>query len=149
MIDLEGRSARHPPYSTLMSETGMTRMPTSMSATASERRKKFVAFCSFFSRDTARMTRMFPPMVRRMMTRISRAGQFFSFMVILGSVWLWLRLTEVFPCQAVSTPSWHVSSEVVVEPKPTDIGLLGLPFIRVQISLLLVAISPESTGGQQ
>ncbi|KAJ8407153.1 hypothetical protein AAFF_G00288290, partial [Aldrovandia affinis] len=56
----------------LIREMGMTRMPTSMSATASERRKKLVAFCSFFSSDTAKMTRMFPPMVRKMMMRISR-----------------------------------------------------------------------------
>ena len=67
------------PYRMLMSEMGMTRMPTSMSATASERRKKLVAFCSFFSSDTARITRMFPPIVRKMMMRMSSAGQFFSF----------------------------------------------------------------------
>lgn len=66
-----------------MREIGMTRMPTSMSATASDLRKKLVAFWSFFSRDTARITRMFPPTVSAMITRISSAGQFFSLITVL------------------------------------------------------------------
>lgn len=73
------------PYRMLMSEMGMTKMPTSMSATARERRKKFVAFCSFFSSDTARITKIFPPIVRKIITRISRAGQFFSFITSLST----------------------------------------------------------------
>lgn len=72
------KEGSHLPYRTAMSDTGMTRIPTSMSATAKDIRKKFVAFCNFFSKDTAIITSMFPPMVSRMMTKIKRAGQFFS-----------------------------------------------------------------------
>lgn len=61
----------------LMSAAGMTRTPTSRSATASERRKKLVALCSFFSRDTASITKIFPPTVKKMMTKIIKADQFF------------------------------------------------------------------------
>lgn len=68
----------------LISETGMTRKPTSMSATARERKKKLVAFCSFLSRDTARMSRMLPTTVKKMTIKMSRAGQFFSLSGVSG-----------------------------------------------------------------
>lgn len=71
----------------LMREMGMTKMPTSMSATASERRKKLVAFWSFFSSDTAKITKIFPPIVKKMITSIKRAGQFFSFITSLSTPW--------------------------------------------------------------
>lgn len=54
---------------------GMTNTPTSRSATAKDIRKKLVAFWSFLSNDTARMTRMFPPMVGMMTKTISNAAQ--------------------------------------------------------------------------
>lgn len=54
---------------------GMTNTPTSRSATAKDMRKKLVAFWSFLSNDTARMTRMFPPIVGMMTKRISNAAQ--------------------------------------------------------------------------
>lgn len=55
---------------------GITRSPTNRSATARDSRKKLVAFCSFLSSDTARMTRMFPPIVGMMTIMISRAAHF-------------------------------------------------------------------------
>lgn len=66
------------PYNMVTRARGITRTPTSRSATASDMRKKLVALCSFFSRETARMTRMFPPMVGMMTMMISRAAQFSS-----------------------------------------------------------------------
>lgn len=54
---------------------GITSNPTSRSATARDIRKKLVAFWSFLSSDTARMTRMFPPMVGKMTRRMSSAAQ--------------------------------------------------------------------------
>lgn len=105
-----------------MSEIGITRMPTNMSATAKDRRKKLVAFCSFFSSDTARITRMFPPMVSRMMMSISSAGQFFTLSGLpVGTVEdrptarlvrLWFRLVVVFPGQLIQP---LMSTEAVVE----------------------------------
>lgn len=65
-------------YKMVTRASGITRTPTSRSATASDMRKKLVALCSFFSRETARMTRMFPPMVGMMTMRISRAAQLSS-----------------------------------------------------------------------
>ncbi len=53
----------------------MTSNPTSRSATARDIRKKLVAFWSFLSNDTARMTRMFPPMVGMITRRMSSAAQ--------------------------------------------------------------------------
>lgn len=85
-----------------MRDMGMTRMPTSMSATASDLRKKLVAFCSFFSKDTARITRMFPPMVSAMMTSISSAGQFFSFIAVLVTE-SWVKLSTP-PLMAAAPP---------------------------------------------
>lgn len=64
------------PYRIVTRAMGITRTPTNRSATASDIRKKLVAFCSFLSRETARMTRMFPPMVGMMTVTISRAAQF-------------------------------------------------------------------------
>lgn len=66
-----------------MSAVGMTRTPTSRSATARERRKKLVALCSFFSKDTASITKIFPPTVKKMMTRMIKAGQFFPLLMQL------------------------------------------------------------------
>ena len=134
-------------------------MPTSMSATASERRKKLVAFCSFFSSDTARMTRMFPPMVRKMMTRIRSAGQFFSFMGSREMVWasterlppesapwrLWFRLTDAFPGQATHPPYRPISSEAVVEPNPPSRGPLWPPIIG-ECPCLLLCLPPLGGG---
>lgn len=76
-----------------MREIGMTRMPTSMSATASDLRKKLVAFWSFFSSDTAKITRMLPPIVSAMMTSMSSAGQFFSFITALVTD-SWVKLSS-------------------------------------------------------
>lgn len=64
-------------YRMVISETGITRKPTSMSATASEQRKKLVALCSLVLRDTAIMTSIFPAMVKNIITKMNRAGQFF------------------------------------------------------------------------
>lgn len=91
-----------------MRDMGMTRMPTSMSATASDLRKKLVAFCSFFSRDTARITRMLPPMVSAMMTSMSSAGQFFSFIAVL--------VTE--PWVKLSTPALMAAAPTPPPPRP-------------------------------
>lgn len=66
------------PYKMVTRARGITRTPTSRSATASDMRKKLVALCSFLSSETARMTRMFPPMVGTMTMMISRAAQFSS-----------------------------------------------------------------------
>lgn len=124
-----------------MSETGITRMPTNMSATAKDRRKKLVAFCSFFSSDTAIITRMFPPMVSRMMMSIRSAGQFFSLMaclampgledevedrLVLGSFQnrLWFRLMVVFPGHVIQP---LMSTEAVVELKTPISGPAGAP----------------------
>lgn len=135
-----------------MRDMGMTRMPTSMSATASDLRKKLVAFCSFFSRDTARITRMLPPMVSAMMTSMSSAGQFFSFMDVLvteprvklstpalmaaaptppppprprPSDRVWLRSRELLLSQAIRLPT---SREEVVVLKPPS-RVLAAPSI--------------------
>lgn len=91
-----------------MRDIGMTRMPTSMSATANDLRKKLVAFCSFFSRDTARITRMLPPMVSAMMTRMSSAGQFFPFIAVL--------VTE--PWVKLSTPALMAAAPPLLPPSP-------------------------------
>lgn len=128
------------PYRTLMSEMGITRMPTNMSATAKDLRKKLVAFCSFFSSDTAMMTRMFPPMVSRMMMSISSAGQFFSLFVFFGledeveerldpgslQNRLWFKLTVVFPGQVIQP---LMSTEAVVALKLPRSGPAGAPIL--------------------
>lgn len=95
-----------------MRDIGMTRMPTSMSATASDLRKKLVAFWSFFSRDTARITRILPPMVSAMMTRISSAGQFFSFITVLVTD-SWVKL---------STPALMAAAPPLLPPSPIPHG---------------------------
>lgn len=132
------------PYRMLMSEMGITRMPTNMSATAKDRRKKLVAFCSFFSSDTAIITRMFPPMVSRMMMSMRSAGQFFSLITSLAIPWLedeaeerlalesvqnrlWFRLMVVFPGQ-VTQPL--MSKEAVVELKPPISGPARAPILK-------------------
>lgn len=89
-------------YRILISEAGITRKPTSMSATASEQRKKLVALCSLPSRDTAIMTSIFPAIVKNIITRINRAGQFSTAGVTSNSEKLdlkklWLMLKESFP----------------------------------------------------
>lgn len=61
-----------------MRAMGITKSPTNRSATASDIRKKLVAFCSFLSSHTARMTRMFPPIVGMITITISKAAQFSS-----------------------------------------------------------------------
>lgn len=61
-----------------MRAMGITKSPTNKSATASDIRKKFVAFWSFLSSHTARMTRMFPPIVGMITITISKAAQFSS-----------------------------------------------------------------------
>ncbi|TRZ04620.1 hypothetical protein HGM15179_012931 [Zosterops borbonicus] len=119
-----------------MSDTGMTRIPTSMSATASDIRKKFVAFCNFFSKDTAIITNMFPPMVSRMTTRIRRAGQFFSLMDIretspfseelrgsdVGK--LWFRVKLLLKDQAIRPPCRLKSSVTDTVVKLSNIPVL-------------------------
>lgn len=140
------------PYRMLMSEMGITRMPTNISATAKDRRKKLVAFCSFFSSDTAMITRMFPPMVSRMMISISSAGQFFSLIASLAMPWLedeaeerlmlgsvpnrlWFRLMVVFPGQVIQP---LISTEAVVELKPPISGPAGAPILKQLHFYLLV-----------
>lgn len=119
-----------------MSDTGMTRIPTSMSATASDIRKKFVAFCNFFSKDTAIITSMFPPMVSRMTTRIRRAGQFFSLTDIreaspfsellrgsdVGK--LWFRVKLLLKDQAIRPPCKLKSSVTDTVVKLSNIPVL-------------------------
>lgn len=140
------------PYRMLMSEMGITKMPTNMSATAKERRKKLVAFCSFFSSDTAMITRMFPPMVSKMMMSISSAGQFFSWVASLAMPWLedeveeklmlelvpnrlWFRLLVVFLGQFIQP---LMSTEAVVELKPPISGPAGAPILKQLHFYLLV-----------
>lgn len=119
-----------------MSDTGMTRIPTSMSATASDIRKKFVAFCNFFSKDTAIITNMFPPMVSRMTTKIRRAGQFFSLTDIreaspfsealrgsdVGK--LWFRVKLLLNDQAIRPPCKLKSSVTDTVVKLSNIPVL-------------------------
>lgn len=140
-----------------MREIGMTRMPTSMSATASDRKKKLVAFWSFFSSETARITRMLPPIVSAMMTSMSSAGQFLSLIAACETdCWerleskplamaaplpltptpiphgqeLWFRSRELLlllPGQAIQPPT---SKEEVVEPKPPRRAPPGPPILE-------------------
>lgn len=119
-----------------MSDTGMTRIPTSMSATARDIRKKFVAFCNFFSKDTAIITNMFPPMVSRMTTKIRRAGQFFSLTdiretspfseVLRGSDVgkLWFRVKLLLKDQAIRPPCKLKSSVTDTVVKLSNIPVL-------------------------
>lgn len=140
------------PYRMLMSEMGITRMPTNMSATAKDRRKKLVAFCNFFSSDTAIITRMFPPMVSRMMMSMSSAGQFFSLIIWLSKLWLedeveerlvlgsvscrlWFRLMVVFWGQVIQP---LMSTEAVVKLKPPRSGPAGAPILKRLNFYLLV-----------
>lgn len=116
----------------LMREMGMTRMPTSMSATASDLRKKLVAFWSFFSRDTARITRMFPPIVSAMMTSMSSAGQFFSFITVLVTD-SWVKL---------STPALMAAAPPLLPPSPIPHGRVWL---RSRGLLLGQAIRPPTS----
>lgn len=140
----------------LIREIGITRIPTSMSATASDLRKKLVAFWSFFSSDTARMTRMFPPIVSAMMTSMSSAGQFFSLITaLLTDSWVvklsrpklmpeatppplllpspiphgrvWLRSKGLLLGQAIRLPT---SKEDVVVPNPPRRALAGPPISK-------------------
>lgn len=119
-----------------MSDTGMTRIPTSMSATASDIRKKFVAFCNFFSKDTAIITNMFPPMVSRMTTKMRRAGQFFSLTdiretspfseVLRGSDVgkLWFRVKLLLRDQAIRPPCKLKSSVTDTVVRLSNIAVL-------------------------
>ncbi len=73
----------------------MTSNPTSRSATARDIRKKLVAFWSFLSNDTARMTRMFPPMVGMITRKMSSAAQWSgspSWLDSQSSLTVWLSL---------------------------------------------------------
>lgn len=131
------------PYRILISEMGITSMPTNISATAKDRKKKFVAFCSFFSSDTARITRIFPPTVNTMMTNMRSAGQFFSLITSLATrcvedtveeklAWgsdrsrLWFRLMVVLLGQVIQALR---SREAVVEPKLPSNGPPGAPMV--------------------
>lgn len=134
--EIANKEGSHLPYSTAMSDTGMTRIPTSMSATAKDIRKKFVAFCNFFSKDTAIITSMLPPMVSRMMTKIKRAGQFFSLTDIretspfsealrgsdVGK--LWFRVKLVLKDQAIRPPCKLKSSVTDTVVKLSNIPVL-------------------------
>lgn len=135
-----------------MREMGMTRIPTSMSATASDLRKKLVAFWSFFSNDTASITRMLPPIVSAMMIRISSAGQFFSLIIVLVTD-VWVKLSR--PALMAATPPpptfphdrvWFTSmglllghtirpptsKEEVVVPNPPRRTLAGPPITETE-----------------
>lgn len=111
----------------------MTKMPTSMSATASDLRKKLVAFWSFFSRDTAKITRILPPIVSAMMTSISSAGQFFSFITALVTD-SWVKLSRP-PLMAAAPPP-------TLLPSPIPHGRLWL---RSRGLLLGQAIRPPTS----
>lgn len=110
----------------------MTRIPTSMSATARDIKKKFVAFWSFFSKDTAIITSMFPPMVRIMMIKIIKAGQFFSFIddreMLSESERFRVSAVdkELFTCQAIWPPCSPTFRLTVVKliDMPVPLGLL-------------------------